>query len=743
MKAVRRIATVLFLVSVAVVVAGLGTFGEREGRGEVSPIARTEAVLAATQAARATAGQALDADPAKQILFGDLHVHTTFSADAFTFSLPMTGGEGGHPPADACDFARHCAALDFYSINDHAGNLSSRHWQETIASIRQCNAVAGDSGDMVAFLGWEWTQAGQTPDTHYGHKNVVLRHTDDARIPVRPIAATKEEGQDVGQLGLLARGAAALVMGGRIHDWAAYLTELDEIRDCPPATAVRDLPGDCREAVATPAELFEKLDDWGHESIVIPHGTSWGIYTPPGSSWNKQLEGAMHDPDRQTLLEVYSGHGDSEVYRDWRAVEFDPAGRPRCPAPRANYTAACWRAGEIIAERCRAEGETEAECAARAALARKRHLAGGQAGHLVVPGAVAEDWLDSGQCQDCRQPAFNYRPASSAQYILALGNFDEDPAAPRRFHMGLMASSDNHFGRAGSGYKEVARRGMTESLLASRDGSDLGLAESLILPPPRDKVAHSLPFEEAVDGVIGFQRFESERSTSFLITGGLIATHADGRGRDAIWESLQRREVYGTTGPRILLWFDLVNGPGGRLPMGSELSMSEAPLFEVRATGSFVQKPGCPEGPITALGADDIERLCKGECYHPGDQRRAITRIEIVRIRPQIERGEEIGGLIDDPWRSFSCNVDATGCTARFRDEDFVRGARETVYYARVFEEKAPGINAQNLRCERDASGECLSVQICPGTGGSKDDCLAEHEPRAWSSPIRLRQPPS
>jgi hypothetical protein len=34
----------------------------------------------------------------EQILFGDLHVHTTFSADAFVRSLPMLQGEGAHRP---------------------------------------------------------------------------------------------------------------------------------------------------------------------------------------------------------------------------------------------------------------------------------------------------------------------------------------------------------------------------------------------------------------------------------------------------------------------------------------------------------------------------------------------------------------------------------------------------------------------------------------------------------------------
>jgi hypothetical protein len=79
-------------------------------------------------------------------LFGDLHVHTTFSLDAFMFSIPPIGSEGAHPPSDACDFARHCSALVFWSINDHAEGITPAHWRETIEAIRQCNAVAGDPG---------------------------------------------------------------------------------------------------------------------------------------------------------------------------------------------------------------------------------------------------------------------------------------------------------------------------------------------------------------------------------------------------------------------------------------------------------------------------------------------------------------------------------------------------------------------------------------------------------------------
>ena len=709
---------------------GRGSLGEHESPGVVTNARRPVAATADTP----------PAPHAKQILFGDLHVHTTFSFDAFMLSLPMTGGDGAHPPADACDFARFCSALDFWSINDHAESISPAHWAETVESVRACNAVASanEEPDTVAFLGWEWTQVGATPGKHYGHKNVVLRDLEDGKIPTRPIGAPGARARIAAgnPFGTLQSGAFLHSLGQpRMHGLARFFEERRELETCPLGVAERDLPLDCQELVDTPDILFEKLDDWGFESIVIPHGTTWGFYTPPGSDWSKQLAGALHDDDRQTLLEIYSGHGNGEKYTSDQAVAYDESGRASCPEPTASYLPTCWRAGEIIEARCLAAGESNETCQERAVVARQNAVdAGGQA-HLTVAGAKAADWLDAGQCRDCDQPAFNYRPGGAAQYIMALSNFETPDGSPRRFRFGFMASSDNHFGRPGTGYKQVHRSGFTESRSNVADLSPM-LAR-VVTPPVEEPLPESRRFDPDTSTLTGFALMEMERQSSFFMTGGLIAAHAEGRSRDAIWDSLTRREVYATTGQRTLLWFDLLNPPGGNgkpVPMGGEVRTAENPRFEVRAVGSFEQEPGCPDYAATALGPERLEYVCKGECYNPSPVRRPITHIDVVRIRPQSAPGEPIEALIEDPWRRFPCDGGTDGCSVQFEDPDYATNGRDTVYYVRAHEPPAPAVNASGIACERDANGQCIQAKLC--SGDPKDDCLGQEEPKAWSSPI-------
>lgn len=670
-----------------------------------------------------------DAAP-RPILFGDLHVHSSYSWDGFMFTLPLAGGEGAHPPADACDFARYCSNLDFFALTDHAETLLPEHWEASKESLRQCNARAGDPADpdLVAFTGFEWSQAGTTPEEHYGHRCLIFAGSEDEELPARAIGAGAPRPVQEGLRGMM-RGVRYLQPQafGAYTAFADYLGALLARPVCDPGVDSRELPPGCEEIAPTPAELHEKLYQWGLPVLEIPHGTTWGTYTPVGSDIGRHLDAAVYDPKRQRLIEIMSGHGNSEVFREWQPVAIDEDGNRSCPEPTADYLPCCWQAGEIMRKRC---GDLpEDVCEERVALAREYAARADVRPHQVFPDAPMEDWLDCNQCRDCAKPSFGYRTRESVQYAMALSRESEaaPDAEPLRFRYGFVASSDGHTGRPGTGYKQIERSMMTDGVAAP------GFVVTKIQQRRRRMDQPDMPLEPARRrvGILG----SDMRVQSFLYPGGLAAVHAAGRSREEIWQAFQRREVYGTSGPRILLWFDLLNGGDAPLPMGSEVRMNRNPRFSVRAIGSFEPKPGCPGWAEAGLPPDRMERLCRGECHHPSDARRGIRAIEVIRIRPQRHAGEAVAPLIEDPWRRFECGDDPRGCTIEFSDEGFASSGRDALYYVRALEAPSLAINAANLRTRFDEAGNAVAIAPCHGAG-REDGCPAPIEERAWSSPI-------
>ena len=124
--------------------------------------------------------------------------------------------------------------------------------------------------------------------------------------------------------------------------------------------------------------------------------------------------------------------------------------------------------------------------------------------------------------------------------------------------------------------------------------------------------------QNPVDRVTGLTG-NDPRTRDFLYGSGLAAVHARSRSRADIWEALREREVYATSGPRILLWFDLVTPLGNHFPMGSERVQEDNPRFEVRAVGSFEQEPGCPDWARYGLSEERLEWLCRGRRVWQGE----------------------------------------------------------------------------------------------------------------------------
>lgn len=645
---------------------------------------------------------ALDDTP--QILFGDLHTHTNYSLDAYIFNTELVKGLGVVTPADACDFARYCSVLDFWSINDHAEGLTPRVWADTVDSVRDCNAASGSAAnpDMVSFVGWEWSNSNRDDiPSHYGHKNVIFRSWDEGQTPTRPIAS--EPSYIFTKVPSIVLGLLSLVDGLKATgDFGWYLEESRNVPICPEGIPADELPDNCREVAATPKDLYRKLDEWGFDSMVIPHGLAWGTTNPLTADFRDQLD--QYESRYQKLIETFSGHGNSERFEEFYRTDFDENGVAYCPPATENFTPCCRQAGAITRANC---DDPSSDLCNDTAMTAMDDFAqeGAPAGRKLFPEATLDDWAGCGQLQNTFQPAAMYVPRQSTQYNLALG-FDEAGNA-KRTKFGLIGSSDNHAARPGSSYKELNRAITTDN--------------------------------KSVKGGAAFSLSADEESSGFFYTGGLVAVHASGRDRDAIWSALDKRQVYATSGDRMLVWFDLLNAPEGEVPMGSEVTMTDSPRFRVKALGAFEQQPGCPDSAVAALGRERVEALCGGECYQPGDKRKAITRIEIVRIRPQVLPEEAISTLIDHQWQVFDCPGDGMGCSVEFEDPEYSEGERAAVYYARVIQEAEPLIAGDPFGCDYDDEGNCISRTYCMGENAPADeDCTTPAEPRAWSSPIFL-----
>ncbi len=216
--------------------------------------------------------------------------------------------------------------------------------------------------------------------------------------------------------------------------------------------------------------------------------------------------------------------------------------------------------------------------------------------------------------------------------------------------------------------------------------------------------------------------------------GGLAVLWAEENSRDALYSAMQRKEAYGTSGPRIVLrmfggWDypeDLcersdfaATGYADGVPMGSNLlgdSRGRAPVFAVRA----IKDSGTPGSPGIPLQRMQIIKL-----WVDGDE----VRETIADIAGETDSAATVD--------TGTCTPSTTGanqlCTV-WRDPGF-DPAVPAVYYARVVQDptcrwSTRMCNRAGIRCDQPGS-------IRRGW----EDCCNSNFPkivqeRAWTSPI-------
>jgi hypothetical protein len=287
------------------------------------------------------------------------------------------------------------------------------------------------------------------------------------------------------------------------------------------------------------------------------------------------------------------------------------------------------------------------------------------------------------------------RPTDYVRNALKRGLALEGRLGTNPLKYGMIASTDTHLGTPGL-TRERGHPGHGGGGKPAGDGVPEGLPDNLLFGP-----------------------------------GGLAVLWAEENSRDALFESMLRREVYGTSGTRPVLRFfggwkyepeicdatDLSSrGYAGGVPMGGDLTVPPAaeavPTFVVAAL-----RDSAPDGaPLQRV--EIIKGWVEGDSLHE----------EVFLVA-----GGENGADVD----LSTCERQGTGadrlCSV-WRDADF-DPQEPAFYYARVLE---------NPVC-RWSQWACVEAGVDCGDPGSIRDgfepcCSEDHRPtvreRAWSSPI-------
>lgn len=561
----------------------------------------------------------MDADYPRDVLFGDVHVHTNLSADA--------GGGGTRlGPDDAYRFARGEQVTsntgqpvqlrrpyDFFAIADHSDGMglisdilagapnvmSDAFGRELHEQFKQGGQAAklAVNGLIARFA------QGDIPEAlNYQPGNPAYRSTWEQ------IVKAAEDFNDPGVFTtLIGYEWTSLVKGNNLHRVVLYRDGADKALQVEPYTATPPLGS------PNPRDLWQWLAGYenstGGKVLAIPHNgnLSNGWMYPlvdnfaGGAALDKNY--AELNARWEPLLEATQPKGDGEAH-PWLSPDDEFADFETWD--NGNLDLSAGKTNDMLA------GEY-----ARSALRRGLEL---QAELGVNP--------------------YQYGMIGSSDIHTGLSTPDED----------------NFFGKM-THYEPSKHR----ATALSKDNKALGL-----------------------------QRFGWQYATP-----GLVAVWAQSNSRDAIFDAMQRREVYATTGTRLrvrffagegyderALWSADVSGIGYSrgVPMGSELSArADSPQFLVYAMKD-------PQG----ANLDRVQ-IVKLWVDAGGESHEKIYNVAWSGERKPDAAGKlpAVGSTVDVKSATWSNSIGAAELATLWRDPDF-NPAQAAAYYVRVLEIPTP-----------------------------------------------------
>ncbi len=579
--------------------------------------------------------------PLRTALFGDLHVHSSWSADAYA-------GGNRLGPNSAYRFAKGekielqtgaeaqlPAPLDFVALTDHAEGFEV-HLPCTMLpnapefDHQQCRDLRSGDFDMAAMLDQAFATAGARPAPH-----AYDICGDDARCQANA-TSTWQRVQAVANAHNQPGRFTALIG----YEFSSLLTELGMLHRNVIFRGAEVTPHAISSLdVRNQKEFFDKLDAACVEPcevLTIPHNTnySWGLTfsraDEDGSAYSSE------DLERRSrierLFEVTQQKGGSECQISVGASDED-----------CNYG--------IIFPPC--TGADDKRCA---------------------------------------------RPSSFLRNVLLDGLALEAQGVSNPYKLGIIASTDTHLSDPGNVPTDV---------------------------PARFKPAQGLGF--AVDRLLAADHPVAGAMRRFT-PGGLAGVWAEANTREDIFDALQRRETFGTSGSRMRIRFFGGNLPedlGAKedrialayelgVPMGSDLSASDVPRFWVWATQDPVRMP-----------LDRIQ-IVKGWVEN-GEQRQRVWDVVCSGGRQPDASGKcpRTSASVDLASCESTGSEGARELEVTFTDPDFA-AEQAAFYYARVLE---------NPTCR------WTTVLANSGDAGLPDDVPAIVQERGWSSPIWTGSP--
>lgn len=166
-----------------------------------------------------------------------------------------------------------------------------------------------------------------------------------------------------------------------------------------------------------------------------------------------------------------------------------------------------------------------------------------------------------------------------------------------------------------------------------------------------------------------------------MAASGYTAVWATENTREAIFDAMQRRETYATTGPRMTVKFT-ADYTDQSVPMGGELSGAKdnkSPLFNVSAWKD-------------PLGANlDRIQIVKGWLVADGSTQEEVIDIVWSDMREKDASGKlpTVGSTVNVKDASYTNEIGASSLQTSWRDPDF-DPSQSAFYYARVLEIPTP-----------------------------------------------------